>query len=89
MLLPAEFYLNRKSSSDSPFVTRLLEEKVTVTSATFIEKGHKFHPLEGTVRWGKLDVFSTLDKNDVNIIYFLYIFLFSYYFCLLDFFCFE
>lgn len=55
------------SGCSSPSVARLLEQEIMVGTRVPIPKGTKFHSLEGTVKFGKLDVYSTLPEDDVSI----------------------
>ena len=75
VLIPPEFKLKVSSSSNcsSPAVAKLLEQQVTVVSNVELPKGVQIHPAQGTVRCGKLDIYSTLPENDVSFFVFLYV----------------
>ena len=75
MLIPPEFKLKVRPSSQcsSPSVAKLLEQQVTVVSNVELPKGVQIHPAQGTVRCGKLDIYSTLPENDVSFFVFLLI----------------
>ena len=47
-------------------VAKLLEQQVTVVSNVELPKGVQIHPAQGTVRCGKLEIYSTLPDNDVS-----------------------
>ena len=68
VLIPPEFKLKVRPSSQcsSPAVAKLLEQQVTVVSNVELPKGVQIHPAQGTVRCGKLDIYSTLPENDVS-----------------------
>ena len=72
VLIPSELDLLARvpplnSSSTSPFlVSRLLETEVAVVAARAIPSGAALGPAQGTVRWGRLEVYSTLPKEDVS-----------------------
>ena len=66
VLIPPEFMLKVRPSSQSPAVAKLLEQQVSVISCVPLAKGVQIHPLQGTVRCGKLDIYSTLAENDVS-----------------------
>ena len=72
MLIPPEFKLKVRPSSQcsSPAVAKLLEQQVTVVSNVELPKGVQIHPAQGTVRCGKLDIYSTLPENDVSFFVF-------------------
>ena len=74
VLLPIDLVLSvRSSASDcsSPSVARFLEQKVGVTNGRsgkgrVIGKGEELTAGQGTVRFGRLEVYSTLAENDVS-----------------------
>ena len=71
VLLPPELVLSLRPKSEdctSPVVARFLEQSVTVTTRSRLEKGFQIHPapINSTVRSGKLDIYSTLPANDVS-----------------------
>ena len=74
VLIPPEFQLKVRPSSQcsSPSVAKLLEQQVTVVSNVELPKGVQIHPAQGTVRCGKLDIYSTLPENDVSFFVFLF-----------------
>ena len=76
VLIPPEFKLKVRPSSQcsSPAVAKLLEQQVTVVSNVELPKGVQIHPAQGTVRCGKLDIYSTLPENDVSFFAFLFAF---------------
>ncbi len=73
VLIPKELALRVSDSSQvtSPSVARLLEHQVTVVTKVTLPKGLRIHPAQGTVRCGKLDVYSTLTSEDVSHFTFL------------------
>ena len=71
VLLPPELLLSVRPKSEdctSPVVARFLEQSVTIVTRTRLEKGYQMHPapLNATVRSDKLDIYSTLPRNDVS-----------------------
>ncbi len=71
MLLPPELSLTSSlaSSSDcsSPSVARLLEQRVGVAAGPAgLSEGARLHPATGTVRCGRIEVYSTLQEDDVS-----------------------
>ena len=71
VLIPSELDLLARvpplNSTSSPFlVSRLLETEVAVVAARAIPSGAALGPAQGTVRWGRLEVYSTLPKEDVS-----------------------
>ena len=72
VLIPEELTLRSASSPDcsSPSVARFLEQGVSVIAARDIPKGTRFTPDQGTLRIGRLDVYSTLQQNDVRRTFF-------------------
>ena len=75
VLIPPEFLLKVRPSSQcsSPQVAKFLEQQVTVVSTVELPKGLQIHPAQGTVRCGKLEIYSTLPENDVSFFVFLLI----------------
>jgi sensor domain CHASE-containing protein len=69
VLIPEELSLSVRSPSgcSSPSVARLLEQRVAVVAARDIARGTRFGPAQGTIRIGRIDVYSTLQDNDVSI----------------------
>ena len=69
MLLPHGLALLPLPASDcsSPSVARLLEQRVGVTVRVAMARGDTIEADRGTVRWGKLEVYSTLSKDDVSV----------------------
>ena len=51
---------------ESPLVAKLLEQQVSVTTTLQIPKGWQIHPAQGTLRCGKLEVYSTLNHDNVS-----------------------
>ena len=74
VLIPPEFKLKVRPSSQcsSPSVAKLLEQQVTVVSNVELPKGVQIHPAQGTIRCGKLDIFSTFPETDVSFFGFLF-----------------
>ena len=76
MLLPCDLVLCVKSCAadcSSPSVARFLEQKVGVTNGRkgrVLKKGEVFRAGQGTVRFGRLEVYSTLGDTDVSEILF-------------------
>ena len=70
VLLPEELMLRPLGGCSSPSVARLLEQQVGVVAKSTISKGSRFHPVQGTVRCGRLEVYSTLSQDDVSQISF-------------------
>ncbi len=73
VLLPRELCLTSPDlSCSSPSVARLLEQRVGVTVGTGadggVAKGTRFHPAQGTVRCGRIEVYSTLPLDDVSTV---------------------
>ena len=68
VLIPPEFMLKVKPNlqCSSPAVAKLLEQQVAVVSTVELPKGLQIHPAQGTVRCGKLEIYSTLPENDVS-----------------------
>ena len=69
VLIPPEFMLRVRPSSlqcSSPAVAKLLEQQVAVVSTVELPKGLNIHPAQGTVRCGKLEIYSMLPENDVS-----------------------
>eukprot|EP00095_Tigriopus_kingsejongensis_P001551 maker-scaffold424_size175595-snap-gene-0.23 protein:Tk01551 transcript:maker-scaffold424_size175595-snap-gene-0.23-mRNA-1 annotation:"zinc finger protein 235-like isoform x1" len=67
VLLPEELVLCAKNNREcSSSVARLLEQTVGVAARVPLPTGHVFFPLQGTVRVGKLDIYSTLPDSDVR-----------------------
>ena len=68
VLIPPELMLKVRPSSQSPAVAKLLEQHVTVVANVELPKGRLIYPTQGTVRCGKLDIYSTLSGSDVRTI---------------------
>ena len=69
VLIPEDFCLASRTAAElcsSPSVARLLEQGVAVVAAADVAKGKTFSPTDGTLRIGRLDVYSTLQDSDVS-----------------------
>ncbi len=69
VLLPRDLSLVSLPTSDcsSPSVARLLEQRVGVAAGEGgVEAGRRFHPAQGTVRCGRMEVYSALQQDDVS-----------------------
>ena len=66
VLIPEDFVLGLRPSSSSPSLARLLEPEVGVFTRVGVAKGTRFYPAQGTVRTGRLDIYSTLPEDDVR-----------------------
>lgn len=67
VLIPKELSLiSRPPEATSPSVARLLEEHVGVTAREGVVKGTRFGSAHGSVRYGKLHIYSTLPLDDVS-----------------------
>lgn len=66
VLMPPEFMLKVSIKCSSPSVAKLLEQQVTVFSNVELPKGLEIYPTQGTVRCGKLEIYSTLSEYDVS-----------------------
>ena len=68
VLIPHPLILKVRPSANcsSPSVAKLLEQQVSVTTTLQIPKGWQIHPAQGTLRCGKLEVYSTLNDDNVS-----------------------
>ena len=68
VLIPHPLILKVRPSANcsSPSVAKLLEQQVSVTTTVEIPKGWQIHPAQGTLRCGKLEVYSTINDNNVS-----------------------
>ena len=66
VLMPEALSLSVQRPSPSMSVARMLESTVAVVAAQEVAKGTRLAPATGTVRIGRLDVYSTLQDNDVS-----------------------
>ena len=66
VLMPEALSLSVQRPTNSMSVARMLEQTVTVVAAQSVPKGTRFAPTSGTVRIGRLDVYSTLQDSDVS-----------------------
>ena len=66
VLIHEDLVLGLRPSSASPSLARLLEPEVGVFTIVGVPKGTRFYPAQGTVRAGRLDIYSTLPENDVR-----------------------
>ena len=68
VLIPNELILKVRPSANcsSPSVAKLLEQQVSVTCTVALPKGWQIHPMQGTLRCGKLEVYSTLKDENVS-----------------------
>lgn len=68
VLIPHPLILKVRPSANcsSPSVAKLLEQQVSVTTTLQIPKGWQIHPAQGTLRCGKLEVYSTLNHDNVS-----------------------
>ena len=68
VLIPNELILKVRPSANcsSPSVAKLLEQQVSVTCSVALPKGLKIFPTHGTLRCGKLEVYSTLNAANVS-----------------------
>ena len=55
----------------SPSIAKLLEPCVSIVSTVDLPKGLKLHPAQGTVRCGKLELYSTFEEREVSDFYLL------------------
>ena len=71
VLIPHPLILKVRPSANcsSPSVAKLLEQQVSVTTTVEIPKGWQIHPAQGTLRCGKLEVYSTINDNNVSTIF--------------------
>ena len=69
VLIPHPLILKVRPSANcsSPSIAKLLEQQVSVTSTVELPKGWQIHPAQGTLRCGKLEVYSTLNDDNVSI----------------------
>ncbi|TRY78421.1 hypothetical protein TCAL_01679 [Tigriopus californicus] len=65
VLLPEDLVLSVRINHDcSSSVARLLEQTVGVVARVNLSQGTRFYPLQGTIRVGKLDIYSSLSNED-------------------------
>ena len=66
VLIPRELALKVCEVATFSSVAKLLEHQVSVVTKVDLPKGVRIHPAQGTVRCGRLDVYSSLPSNDVS-----------------------
>ena len=68
VLIPRELRLKVRPNTQaaSPSIAKLLEHKVSIISTVELPKGLKIHPAQGTVRCGKLELYSTFEESEVS-----------------------
>ena len=76
VLIPRELTLKVRPNTQSPSIAKLLEPRVSIISTVELPKGLKIHPAQGTVRCGKLELYSMFGQKDVSLfIFFLNIYI--------------
>ena len=71
VLIPPELRLKVRPNLQSPSIAKLLEPCVSIVSTVDLPKGLKLHPAQGTVRCGKLELYSTFEEREVCDFYLL------------------
>ena len=67
VLIPRELTLKVRPNTQSPSIAKLLEPRVSIISTVELPKGLKIHPAQGTVRCGKLELYSMFGQKDVSL----------------------
>lgn len=67
VLIPPNLVLRAAEETNRSQISRFLEQEVTVRAREDIPVGYTFHPVLGcSLRSADIEVFSTMDMNDVS-----------------------